>query len=398
MSLTDTIGSLTRSIAAPAFLPRTRNYDLVALEDVPQHDWAALNANALESNPFYDPAWARAVSANAQGRTGAKALAVWDGVARRRLIGLLPVRSAWQTRKLPLPMLVAWQPYAPLATPLIHADAPDDAVHGLIDAAADAGARALLMPFMVQGTASLALRGALAERGLRPRLMHPHARAFLDARGDAETMLRDALGAKKLKELRRQRNRLADDGAVEFTVAEEPAEVAAALEDFLALEARGWKGEIGTALVQRPGDAFFIREAAAALSAEGRFAVARLTRGGETIAAGLVVRHGRRACFFKIAYDETLAKLSPGVQLTLELTRHFCADPRIDGVDSTADANHPMIDHVWRDRMPVADMLVPTRPGDITAPLAAHVFAAERQVRDLTRPLVHYLLALGVLA
>ena len=45
---------------------------------------------------------------------------------------------------------------------------------------------------------------------------------------DADEMLRDALGAKKLKELRRQRNRLAEHGAVNFDVARTPADVAAA--------------------------------------------------------------------------------------------------------------------------------------------------------------------------
>lgn len=399
MSLTDALGSLTGTISAPNVLRRAKTHDLMALEDVPQRAWTALAEQALEPNPFYDPDWARAVSAHARGRSGAQALVVWDSVARRRLIGLLPVKSAWRSLKLPLPMLVAWRPYAPLATPLLHADAPDDAIHGLLDAAVDVGARALLVPFVTQGITSLALRGALAERGLQPRMLHAHPRAFLDARNDAEPMLREALGAKKLKELRRQRNRLADDGAVTFAMAEDPAEVAIALDAFLALESRGWKGSNGTAMAQHDGDTRFIRQAALALAQQGRFGVARLLRGDDTIAAGLVLRQGRRACFFKIAYDETLAKLSPGVQLTLELTRHFCADPRVDSVDSTADANHPMIDHLWRDRMELADVFIPTRHGDrLVAPLARQIVTAERQARDLVRPLVHRLRALGASA
>ena len=60
-------------------------------------------------------------------------------------------------------------------------------------------------------------------------------------------------GTKKLKELRRQRNRLADHGGVHFDVARTPGEVAAAIETFLRLEASGWKAKRGTALVQDDG-------------------------------------------------------------------------------------------------------------------------------------------------
>ena len=94
-----------------------------------------------------------------------------------------------------------------------------------------------------------------------------HARACLDATGDPDQLLRDALGAKKLKELRRQRNRLADHGDIVFHAARTPDEVAQALETFLALEMSGWKGERGTALAQDAGDAAFIRSATIALAA-----------------------------------------------------------------------------------------------------------------------------------
>ena len=53
-------------------------------------------------------------------------------------------------------------------------------------------------------------------------------------------------------------------------------------------------------------------------------------RAGEVpVAAGIVLRHQDRAFFFKLGVDERFAKLSPGVQLTLDLTRHLCADPAI---------------------------------------------------------------------
>jgi len=98
-----------------------------------------------------------------------------------------------------------------------------------------------------------------------------------------------------------------------------------------------------------------------------------------------VLRQGSQALFFKIAYDETRGRYSPGVQLTLELTHHFAADPTIAMVDSTADAGHPMIDHVWRERLPIGDLLIPTTPNDPLARAIIWMMAARRGARGYAK-------------
>ena len=353
---------------------------LQAIEAVPAAEWQALAAAAAEPNPFFDPAYCLPAFALAAGGGGASAL-----VARRegKLVGLVPVVSALRAFRLPLPVLVASQPYAPLTTPLLSAEDPVGAAEGLLDAARASGARVLALPVMpLDGVAGKALAEALSRRGVRPIHIEIHERAALDATQDAETYLRAGLSAKKLKELRRQRNRLDDEGAVAFTLAETPEDIAAALERFLVLEASGWKGLNGTGLGQNQGDAAFIRAAARDLGRRGAFKVLELTLAGRTIAAGLVLNQGGTAFFFKIAYDETLSRFSPGVQLTLELTRRLGDDPGIRSADSTADAGHPMIDHVWRERIRVADMLVPLQPGDAAAAVSARLLQARRSLRD----------------
>lgn len=341
-----------------------RAFELVELAAVPRAAWLLLFSRAVEPNPFYSPDWALPVASHAGGHAGAKALLAWDSPAKNRLIGLLPVVSAWRALKLPVPMLVAWQGYAPLATPLLDRDYAVQAANALIEGAKAAGAQALLLPFLPSdGAASRALSDALAARGSSAFALRVEQRALLNATGDAEAMLADALGSKKQKELRRQRSRLADDGALQFAVAEAPHQVAKALDQFLKLEAAGWKGKRGTALGSNAGNAHFIKDAAARLSANNNFKVATLTRGAEVIAVGLAVQHGSRAYFYKVAYDEAVAKWSPGVQLTLEFTRHFCADGTVADVDSTATADHPMINHIWRARLEVGEMLLPTGEG-----------------------------------
>ena len=57
--------------------------ELVDLDAVHPQAWANLAERAIEPNAFFHPAWARAVSAHARGRSGAQALLAWDGVAQR---------------------------------------------------------------------------------------------------------------------------------------------------------------------------------------------------------------------------------------------------------------------------------------------------------------------------
>ena len=181
----------------------------------------------------------------------------------------------------------------------------------------------------LDGAAMQAFTDVLRDGGMQPRVLQSHLRACLDATRDADELLHEALGAKKLKELRRQRHRLAEHGAVSFDVARTPAEVAAALETFLALEASGWKAQRGTALGQDDGDAAFIRRATSALAETGQCEIVTLRAGDTPVAAAIVLRHQDRAFYFKLGIDERFAKFSPGVQLTLDLTRHLCADPAI---------------------------------------------------------------------
>jgi len=348
---------------------------LVPLTDISTDQWRGLAERAVETNGYYLPNWELAVNASARGRTGASAVAAWSDASLThdgpmRLIGLLPVVSLWQAYRIPLPALVSAQPYGTLCTPPIDRDSADDAAQQLMREARDAGAHALILREMsLDGKAIRAFEDVLRRDGMRPRLLQSHLRACLDATRDADQLLTEALGPKKLKDLRRQRHRLAEQGAIEFAVARKPDEVSSALETFLALEASGWKGKRGTALVQEQGDAAFIRRATAALAETGQCEIVTLGAGDTPVAAAIVLRHQDRAFYFKLGIDERFSKFSPGVQLTLDLTRHLCGDPVVASADSTASPDHPMINPIWRGRLSIGDVLIPLRPRDPVVPL-----------------------------
>ncbi len=385
-----------REMASPRPAAETRDASrdacgIFALTSIATERWRALGDNAAEPNGYYLPEWESAVNAFASGRTDVDVLVATEANTQR-MVGLMPVISAWRAYKLPLPVLVNADPYSTLATPLIDRECADDAVAQLMQNARDAGAHALILrDTPIEGAALAAFTRALDRDGLKPRTLKSHVRASLDATRDAEDLLRDALGPKKLKELRRQRNRLAEHGDVIFSIATHPAEIERALETFLDLEASGWKAKRGTALKQDTGDAAFIRRAVTAMAASGNCEVITLHAGDTPVASSVVLRHQDRAFYYKLGVDERFAKLSPGVQLTLELTRHLCADPTISMADSTAAPGHPMIDPIWRGRLAIGDVLIPLYRRDPLIPAIRLALAARNFIREPARRIVQFI-------
>jgi hypothetical protein len=377
-----------------------------ALTSILVEEWRTLAERAIEPNGYYLPAWELAVNASAHGRTGVSALSAWRDASPNelapsedptsepaRLIGLLPVVSLWRACKIPLPALASASPYGTLCTPLLDRDVAEEAAKGLMREARKAGAHALVLrDVSLNGAAMKALTLALRQDGLQPIILHSHLRACLDARREADDVLRDALSAKKLKELRRQRNRLAEEhGAVRFAAARTVDEVARAVEVFLALEASGWKGERGTALRQSEGDLSFIRSATRGLAETGQCEIVTLHAGQTPVAAAVVLRHQDRAFYFKLGIDERFAKFSPGVQLTLDLTRHLCADAVLATADSTASADHPMINPIWRGRLKIGDVIIPLRRNDPVVSAIRAALTARHRLREWARAAVHRL-------
>ncbi|MGM4963986.1 GNAT family N-acetyltransferase [Tardiphaga sp. 1201_B9_N1_1] len=360
---------------------------LAPLAAIAPEPWRALAQQAVEPNGYYLADWELAVNASARGRTDVAALSAWaSDTGTPRLIGLLPVITARRAYRIPLPVLVSADPYGTLSTPLLDRDMAPDAVTRLLEQARKAGAHALILENVsLDGAAMQTIRKSLAMQDLVPRILQSHARAYLDATRDADDLLRDALGAKKLKELRRQRNRLAEHGGVTFHVARTPAEIAATIDTFLTLEASGWKGKRGTALMQDAGDNAFIRSATKALAEHGQCEIVTLRAGDTPVASGVLLRHLDRAFYFKLGVDERFAKLSPGVQLTLDVTRHLCADPVIASADSTANAGHPMIDPIWRGRLAIGDVLIPLRKHDPLVSLIHGALTLRRSIREPLR-------------
>lgn len=331
-----------------------------ALEPIIEQ-WRSLAARALEPNVFYDPAFALAAAPVFGARCGA--VLVWS--ARGLLIGLFPARIArWCDGS--LPATTGWtHPYAPLGTPLVDRDDAGPAIAAWLEhlARAPAMPALLALPMLPErGAFAAALDAVLTRKRLASAAFGRHRRAMLVPGAQPAQYLDQAVPARKRKELGRQRRRLEEIAPVAFAAARERERIAAAVEDFLVLEASGWKGVAQTAAANDPAVRRFVEMAVTALAAQGQARVDRMILGDHAIAAAITLTAGDAAWFWKIAYSEGVARFSPGVQLAYQLTPILATQPGIARVDSCATADHPMIDHMWQERLELSDRLIAVKP------------------------------------
>ena len=105
---------------------------------------------------------------------------------------------------------------------------------------------------------------------------------------DEQGVMREVTG-KRRKELARLLRRLQEKGEVSFKSATSIPDVRNAVETFLMLEGRGWKGERGTALVCNPVLATFTRTALRRMAGLSRCRIDMMLVDGKPVAMGLVL-------------------------------------------------------------------------------------------------------------
>jgi len=131
--------------------------------------------------------------------------------------------------------------------------------------------------------------------------------------GDAETWFSD-LSKNLRSDLKRAANRVRKDGLGEiaFTFEEGAAAAPERLDDLMALEASGWKGEAGQAIAQDEGTETKYRLLAERFARRGMLEWQWLHLGDRLAAANMAVRMGRKLMLLRQGFDAGLSKYAPG--------------------------------------------------------------------------------------
>ena len=325
---------------------------------------ADLAGRAAEPNPFMHPAFITAAAAE-HGPAAIAIIFAWRGKARdpQALLGALALRKRrTPTRLWSASLEGRFHDFSFLSTPVVDAAAVEPVLTAMLEAMAGSSLPKRLSLSLVgdEGPVMNGLQAVLRQRQTPLAVMARYRRALARSE-DAAAFTPSASTRKKLRQYRR---RLAERGPVAVTRHQTPADVTTALEEFLQLEASGWKGRAGTALISRAADADFARAAFPAMAATDDAIIEALRLDGKAAAIQILARSGPGYFTWKIAYDEALRDFSPGVLLVEDYTARLMADPAVALLDSCSHDDTGFMAALWKDRQPIADVIFDVRPGE----------------------------------
>jgi len=383
-----------RSTAAP--IRRAAEY-WVEICDTPdaaaarQALWDDLARNAVEPNPFYEswmllPAWRRLagdakVCLACVFRSGGKPQDVPE------LCGVVPlVRQRYGSW--PVETWASWQhPYCFLCTPLLRSGVATEAARCLwswMEQQTGGPALWTLPHITAAGAFHQALIDVVNERAAGMYIAHQYNRALLVPADSAEAYCESAMTCHNRQELRRQRRRLGERGRLEVRRSTRSEPIEPWIEQFLALEAAGWKGREQSALAADEADAAYFHDIALAAADRNQLTFLGLFLDDRPIALKVNLVSGGGSFAFKIAFDEAFAKFSPGVQLELENIDWVHQQPDLKWMDSCAKPGHFMIGRLWRERRTIQRLVVST--GSLGGNLLVGLLPVARAVTSLFKP------------
>lgn len=323
-----------------------------SLSTADRQAWARLADRAADPNPVYEPEFVSAAVTATDAETPSLLIAERDG----EWIGCLPVRPVGPFG------LSNWRhSFSPIGTPLAARGAVEEFASALVGRFGGLNrSRFLVLREAGEGETTAAVRAAVSRsRRLAAILEQEVERAAL-RRGDGDPTVQ--IKPKRRKEMEKKRRQLIEKLGCELEVVDRSSDPAA-VDDFLRIEAAGWKGVSGTAMqTAGQGDAF--RALCDRYAAAGRLQLLSLEAGRRSVAMICNLAMGNELFNLKVTYDEELRRYAPGIQLEIETMRIFAESRTEEIFDSCADPGNELLNRLWPDRVRATTMLIgPGGPG-----------------------------------
>ena len=163
--------------------------------------------------------------------------------------------------------------------------------------------------------------------GLLHQVEFCEAAPFIDCRGSWDDYWQSR--GKSRTEWARRERRLVDDQKARCVLLTEWQEIEPIFEQILAIEASGWKGQEGSAIVQSPQTLGFYKEMARYWSEAGALRLFVLYIGEQAVAFELNAEYRGVLNCIKHGYDEALAKQGPGQVLRIQVLKWAFAQPSV---------------------------------------------------------------------
>jgi hypothetical protein len=359
-----------------------------------QEELDFLSNRAMEPNVFFSSRFLAPAMPRLDDREIRLAVIRDDNGKRSRLRMLLPFSVEKPGFAFGTPIMRAWaNPFGPLGTPLVDGEDAAQTIDHFLDVLGRE--RNHLPPVLVlpevrlHGPVTQMIKAIAISRNLPVAVTDSFQRPMLDSLKDGETYLRGSIKASHMREMRRQWSLLEKIGAPTYSVARQPKEIMARMEEFLLLEASGWKGKKRSAMLSDRYRAAFAREAVNNLAEIDGARIHTIDLDGRAIASMIVLMMNGEAFTWKTAYDEAHARFSPGKLLVAQLTEWHLDDANIVRTDSCAVPDHPIMSRLWQEREAMGTLIIGLTPDadKLTRQAAAqlHLYTNTRNVARMIR-------------
>jgi CelD/BcsL family acetyltransferase involved in cellulose biosynthesis len=331
--------------------------------------WSELSAESSEPNPWYDPVVA--LPAARALRVNPKLLRIRRG---EELLLALPLAVTGGAVAQLARTAISWRsPWASLAVPLVRRGAESWASDVLARWAR--GRLLILRDVPLDGPFFHAITGSAAAVGVSAEASGAYERAVVRASEVDGTLLESRSDA-RAKDARRRLRALERDVGTVATV--DRSDDPRAIDDFLRMEASGWKGRAGTAFVSDPRHASMLTQVSDALRANGGLQVIELVAGDRRVAMQWNLRAGAVLFGSKTTYDEEYGRFGPGILLEFGLLDLF-RQGGLELLDSCTGPDNATINSIYGGTRPIGML---TLVDGITARAA---YAAVRAIRATRR-------------
>lgn len=366
--------------------PATLGYEL-------QEELEFLSHRVMEPNIFFSARLLAPAMPRVEDKQVRFALIRDDNGMRSRMRLLMPFTVERPGFSVGASIIRTWaNPFGPLGTPLVDAEDAAETIDNVFEVLARREAKlpsVLVLPdIRLSGRFAQLAKAVAIARDLPVATTDTFKRPMLESYLDGDSYLKQAVSAHHVREMRRQWRNLEKLGTLTYNVARQPEEVRLRMEEFLALEAKGWKGKKRSALINDRFRAAFAREAITNLAEIDAVRIHTVDLDGRAIASIIVFLMAGEAYTWKTAYDEGFSRHSPGKLLIMKLTDWHLDDANILRTDSCAVADHPIMSRMWEQREDMGSLVIGlTRNGDRDVRQVAAQLHLYRNTRNIARML-----------
>jgi hypothetical protein len=338
---------------------------LVGVQDLDREDleaWNVLAERAVEPNPFFEPGFLVLAARHFDGFAGTRLLIASEGSAWRAMLAVIgvgrpriPPRPCGTTSGVPTAI-------SGLSTPLVDREHVDEATGALLDGL-QREAKAGRLPGILSlnrvdehGPVVAALRQSSAIRGMPVFTKETWTRGLVTRTGQWEQPVSPQRRSKNA----RRRRMLARDTGLELSVVDRTHDPTAP-EEFLKLEASGWKGRgHGTAFARDQAKIAWFHEWVDHWTQTGRVTLLALNVGDTSIAFRYILRAGEGSFLFRTAYDANYAKYGPGSLLLESVLAMQFEQTEAIWLDSSTDPDNSFLLEMLPERRTISMLLIGT--------------------------------------